>query len=100
MSDEVAKFNAADKVEEFVFFKLYTEFPVILAQLRMSRVYLSSKSKYKQDIKLEERAYVATMQGIVARAIRDKATLAAFLEDLPQVVHAMARKAWTASTTA
>lgn len=100
VDDEMARVNAADKAEEYVFFNLYTDFTDILAQLRLTRVYISSKSKYKQDIELEERAYVMTTQGLVARAKGEGREVGELLEDLPAVVHAMARKAWLSKNAA
>jgi hypothetical protein len=102
VEDEVARINAADKAEAYVFFRVYTEFTSILAKLRLlpsSFVYLSKKFKYKQDLELVERAYAMTMEGLVKRARRAQATLTDLLEDLPSVIHNSARKIWTASNT-
>jgi hypothetical protein len=99
VDDEVARINAADKAEEYVFFRVYTDFTSVLAKLRLTFIYLSSKSKYKQDLELEERAYSVRMEGLVKRVRRAQATLTDLLEDLPAVIHNLARNVWSANNT-
>lgn len=87
--------NAADKVEEYVFFRLHTDFMVFLEQRRAIYVYRTSKSKYKQDIELEEQTFYFTLKDIVRKYKEANKTLVELLSEIPHVVHAMARKVWT-----
>ena len=99
LEDEVAMINAADKAEEYVFFKVFTNFLPLLDQLRSSFVYRTSKSKYKQEIELEEKAYVLAMESLVRRAKVANKTIDQIMHNLPRIVHAMARKVWDRITT-
>lgn len=91
--------NAADKAEEYVFFKVLTNFLPLLDQLRSSFVYHTSKSKYKQEIELEEKAYVLATESLVRRAKVANKTIDQIVHDLPRIVHAMARKVWDRNNT-